>query len=85
MYQNTAAMKSTVFQYPYNKVFRRTRGVLSRLGLRITSQDEGSGNITAESTFSLIHSPFRVDLTIEEMENHDTRVTVTGLSGKRQF
>ena len=78
-------MKSSVFQYPYEKVFRRTEGTLSKLGMKILSSDALKGNIKAKSGFSLTQPELRVDLVVEEMENHNTKVTVTGITLKHRF
>jgi|GEM_PF-2527744 len=78
-------MKSSVFRYPYEKVFRRTKGALSRLGMKIIKSDAVDGSIKAVSGFSLTKPAFTVDLIIEEMENHDTKVTITGLVVKNRF
>ena len=78
-------MQSSVFQYPYEKVLRRTHGVLSKLGLKVTGFDKKKGSIKARSIFSFSRPTVNVDLIIEEMENHNTKVTVTGLQVKRHF
>ena len=78
-------MKSSVFQYPYNKVFRRTEGVLSKMGMKIVSMDAVQGSIKAKSGFSLLKPALKVDLIIEEMENHNTKVTITGISSRNLF
>src|SRR5690349_9825938 len=78
-------MKSSIFRYPYEKVFRRTKGALSRLGMRIVKSDAIDGSIKAVSSFSLTKPAFTVDLIVEEMENHDTKVTITGLVVKNRF
>jgi hypothetical protein len=78
-------MRTSVFHYPYEKVFRRTKRTLSRLGLRIKNADALHGTIHAESSFSLRKPAMKVDLVLEEMENHDTRVTITGLIAKNLF
>jgi hypothetical protein len=78
-------MKSSVFQYPYDKVLRRTHGVLSKLGLRITDFDKKKGSIKALSNFSFRRPTVKIDLIIEEMENHNTKVSVSGLQVKRHF
>ena len=78
-------MKSSVFQYPYDKVLRRTHGMLSKLGLKVTDYDKKKGLIKARSNFSFSRPTVNVDLIIEEMENHNTKVTVTGLQVKRHF
>ena len=78
-------MKSSVFQYPYDKVFRRTEGVLSKMGMKIVSIDAIQGSIKAKSGFSLVRPSLEVDLVIEEMENHNTKVTISGISAKNLF
>jgi hypothetical protein len=78
-------MRTSVFHYPYEKVFRRTKRTLSRLGMKITNVDALQGTIHAESSFSFIKPSLKVDLVLEEMENHDTRVTITGLVVKNLF
>jgi hypothetical protein len=78
-------MRSSIFHYPYEKVFRRTKRTLSRLGMRIKDADALNGVIHAESGFSFRKPAMKVDLIVEEMENHDTRVTITGLISKNLF
>ncbi len=78
-------MKSSVFQYPYEKVLRRTHGVLSKLGLKITDFDKKQGRIKACSNFSFTRPTVKLDLVFEEMENHNTKVSVTGIQIKRHF
>lgn len=78
-------MRSSVFQYPYEKVFYRTKGVLSKLGLRVVTSNSKDGNICAETGFSFIRPSVKVDLIVEEMENHNTKVTVKGLTFKNMF
>lgn len=78
-------MKSSVFQYPYSKVFRRTHDALSHLGMKIVSSDSVKGSIKAKSGFSLNKPALKVDLIVEEMENHNTRVTIRGITVKNLF
>src|ERR1700704_162915 len=78
-------MRSSVFQYSYSKVFRRTEDVLSKMGMKIVSSDSREGSIKAKSGFSLMKPALKVDLLIEEMENHNTKVTITGISVKNRF
>ena len=78
-------MKSSVFRYPYEKVFRRTKGALSRLGMKIVKSDALSGSISAVSGFSLTKPAISFNLVVEEMENHDTKVTISGLVVKNRF
>jgi hypothetical protein len=78
-------MRTSVFHYPYAKVFRRTKSTLAKLGLRVTNADALQGTIHAESGFSFRKPALKVDLVLEEMENHDTRVTITGLIAKNLF
>lgn len=78
-------MRTSIFQYPFEKVFRRTHGTLARLGMRIISMDEQDGSITAESAFSFGRQALKVDLVVEEMENHNTKVTIRGLVYKKHF
>lgn len=78
-------MRSSVFRYPYEKVFRRTQGALSRLGMRITNSDSLNGNIQAESNYTFSKPALKIDLIIKEMENHDTKVTIRGLTIKKLF
>lgn len=78
-------MKSSVFRYPYEKVFRRTKGALSRLGMKIIQSDAVNGTIKAVSGFSLTRPAFTVDLVVEEMDNHDTKVTIKELVVKNRF
>ena len=78
-------MKSSVFQYPYEKVLRRTHGVLSKLGLKVTNFDKTKGSIQARSTFSFTRPTVKISLVIEETENANTKVSVTGLQIKRHF
>ena len=78
-------MKSSIFRYPYDKVFRRTKGALARFGMKIVKSDSIAGSIKAVSNFSLIKPEVTVNLVVEEMENHDTRVTITNLVVKSRF
>jgi len=78
-------MRSSIFSYPYEKVFRRTKSMLSRLGMKIVKSDALEGSIKAVRGFSLTKPNLTVDLIVEEMANHDTRVTITGLSVKNRF
>jgi hypothetical protein len=78
-------MKSSVFSYPYEKVFRRTKSMLLRLGMKIVKSDAVDGSIKAVSGFSLTKPNLTVDLIVKEMENHDTKVTITGLVVKNRF
>ncbi|MCX6292195.1 MAG: hypothetical protein NT126_10585 [Bacteroidetes bacterium] len=78
-------MKSSVFQYPYSKVFRRAESILSRMGLKIVSSDSLKGSIQAKSGFSLSKPGLKVDLIVEEMENHNTKVTISGITMKNLF
>jgi hypothetical protein len=78
-------MRSSIFRYPYDKVFRRTKGALSRLGMKIVKSDAIDGSIQAVSGFSLTKPGYILDMIVEEMENHDTRVTITGLIVKKRF
>ncbi|MEO8086824.1 MAG: hypothetical protein ABI763_08395 [Bacteroidota bacterium] len=78
-------MKSSIFNYPYEKVFRRTKGGLSRLGMKIVKFDAIEGSIRAVSGFSFRKPVFTIDILVKEMANHDTRVTITGLIIKKLF
>lgn len=78
-------MKSSIFQYPYDKVFRRTRGALSRLGMRIVASDAIGGKISAKKPFSLTEPSITVDLLIEQIEQQHTRVMVKQVTMKKQF
>ncbi len=78
-------MKSSIFSYPYERVFRRTKGALSRLGMKIVKSDAIDGSIKAVRGFSLTKPALTVNLVVEEMENHDTKVTITGLVIKNRF
>ena len=78
-------MKSSVFRYPYEKVFRKTKNALSRLGMKIVKSDALSGSIKAVSGFSLTKPAYTLDLVIEEMNTNDTKVTITGLVIKNRF
>jgi hypothetical protein len=78
-------MRSSIFRYPYEKVFRRTQSTLSKLGLKVKNADSLHGIIHAESGFSFMKPSVKVDLIVEEMENHETRVTITGLISKNHF
>ena len=72
-----------MFQYPYAKVFRKTQRTLSGWGMKIKNVDAMKGLIQAESGFSLLKPSFKVDLFIEEMENHDTKITIRDLTVKK--
>ncbi len=78
-------MRTSIFQYPVETVFKKTRGALSRLGMRIISFNEHDGSICAESYFSFGRQSMKVDLIVEEMENHNTKVTIRGLVNKKLF
>lgn len=78
-------MKSSVFQYPYDKVFRRSQGALSKLGMKIVSSDAIKGKITAHRPFSLTEPSVQVDLEIEQLEHQNTRVVVKNVIIKKQF
>jgi hypothetical protein len=78
-------MKSSIFSYPYERVFRRTKDALRRLGMKIVKSDAIAGSIKAVSGFSLTKPNYTFDLMIEEMENHNTRITITGMVVKNRF
>ena len=78
-------MRTSIFHYPYEKVFRRTKRTLSKLGMKIKDADALHGIIHAETGFSFRKPSMKIDLIVEEMENHDTRVTITGLVAKNLF
>lgn len=78
-------MRSSIFSYPYEKVFRRTKSMLSRLGMKIVKSDALEGSIKAVRGFSLTKPILSVDLVVQEMENHDTKVTITDLVVKNRF
>jgi hypothetical protein len=78
-------MRSSVFQYPFEKVMRTTRGALRNMGLRIVHFDKFEGHIQAVSGFSFLKTSLKVDLKVEEMNNHNIRVTVNGHSGRHHF
>jgi hypothetical protein len=78
-------MKSSLYSYPFDKVMRTTKGALRHMGLRITRFDKFSGQITAESGFSILNPSLHVNLHIEETASHDIRVTVSGHSKRRFF
>ena len=78
-------MRSSIFSYPYEKVFRRSKSLLLRLGMKIVKSDAVEGSIKAVSGFSLTKPNLTVDLIVKEMENHDTKVTITGLVAKNRF
>lgn len=85
LHPNNIIMKSSVFQYPYDKVFRRTHGALSKLGMKIVSSDALKGRITAHKSFTLTEPTIDVDLVIEQVEGQNTRVLIKNLSVKMQF
>jgi hypothetical protein len=78
-------MRSSVFQYPYIKVFRRAESVLSNIGMKIISSDAIKGSIKAKTGFSLNKPAIKIDLIIEEMENHDTKITIKGITLRNRF
>lgn len=78
-------MRTSIFQYPYEKVFRRTKGALSRLGMHVINYDAMRGSITAESNFSLSRPSVKLDLFVEKMEDQHTKVTVRGLQLRKRF
>jgi hypothetical protein len=59
--------------------------MLLRLGMKIVKSDAVDGSIKAVSGFSLTKPNLTVDLIVQEMENHDTRVTITGMTVKNRF
>lgn len=78
-------MKCLVFQSPYHKVLRRTKGVLPKVNMRIVSFDDVKGVIKARSAFALHKPAVEINVQIEAMGNHQTKVTVQGLQGKKLF
>ena len=64
---------------------RTTKGALRNMGLKIISFDKFKGHIKAVSGFSLRNPSLHVDLDIEEMTNHNIRVTVNGHSTKQHI
>ena len=78
-------MRSSVFQYPYIKVFRRAESVLSRIGLKIISSDVLKGSIKAKTGFSLSKPEIQVYLIVEEIENHNTKITIREITVKDRF
>ena len=78
-------MRSTVFQFPLEKVVRCTKGALRHMGLKIVSYNAFEGKIKAASSFSLLKPSITVDLDIEELENHNIKVTINGLAAKHHF
>src|SRR5688572_22297248 len=84
-HQNSKFMRSSVFQYPFEKMMRTTKGALRHMGLRIVRFDKFEGRIQAVSGFSLLKPSLTVDLQIEEMNNHNIRVTVNGHSVRQHF
>jgi hypothetical protein len=53
--------------------------------MKIVKSDAVDGSIKAVSGFSFTKPNLEVDLIVKEMENHDTKVTVTGLVVKNRF
>ena len=53
--------------------------------MKIVSSDLVKGSIQARSGFSLSKPLLKVELLVEEMENHNTRVTITGFTVKNNF
>ncbi len=78
-------MRASIFQAPHKRVFRKTQEALERLGMKILNLDEKDGSISAESNFSWGRQAVKVDLIVEEMENHNTKVTIRGLVYKKHF
>ncbi len=78
-------MRSSIFQSPLKKVFRRTQDALTRLGMRIITVDEADGSISAESGFSWGKQSMKIDLFFEKVENQITKVTIRGLLHKKHF
>lgn len=78
-------MKSSVFRYPYPKVFRRTKGALLRLGMTIVQSDAVNGSINAVSKIGLFKPGYSINLVVEELTSGDTKVTITGLHIKKRF
>jgi hypothetical protein len=78
-------MRSSVFQFPLPKVVKCTKGALKHMGLRIISHDQLSGKIKASSGFSFLKPSLHVDLAIEELSDHQIKVTIQGVSVKKYF
>lgn len=55
-------MRTSIFQYPYEKVFRRTQGAISCLGMHVINSDALRGSMTAETNFSLSKPSVKLDL-----------------------
>jgi len=64
---------------------RTTKGALRHMGLKIVSFDKFDGRIHAVSGFSFRNPLLKVDLRVEELINHDIKVTVNGHSSKVHF
>ena len=78
-------MKSSTFRYPYEKVFRRTKSALSRLGMKIVDSDAVKGSIKAVSNMGLTKPGISINLIVEALNSSDTKVTITGLVIKKPF
>ncbi len=78
-------MKTSVFQYPYERVFKRAHEAFSKMGLRVTNADMAKGSIEMESNFSLSKSPLRYETSITEMADSNTKVTIKGILGRSYF
>ncbi len=78
-------MKSSIFRYPYEKVFRRTKGALSRLGMKIVKSDAVSGSINAVRSMGLTKPGLSINLIVKALNSSDTKVTITGLVIKKRF
>ena len=69
-------MKSSIFSYPYEKVFRRTKGGLSRLGMKIVKSDAIAGSIRAVSGFSFTKPVFTIDLVVELLQSRLPHISI---------
>ena len=59
--------------------------MLSKIGMKIISSDALKGSIKAKTGFSLNKPAIKVDLIIEEMENHNTKITITEITIRNRF
>lgn len=71
-------MRTSVFQYPYEKVVKRTKRAFSRMGLRIVNSNDEGQLIATKSGIFPWNPIMNVVVAFEDIGNNYTRVTVKG-------
>jgi hypothetical protein len=69
-------MRTSVFLSPYEKVFRRTKRALSRMGMRIVKSDAEGHTIAVQSSLFSWKPAMSIVLNFEDIDGDCTRVTV---------